>query len=148
MKVLISPDFQKLAGAFDKAAQETKEAVRLQVEMSTRDIRDYAAGHHRFITGSGNTEKSILSKTEGNLGQVWLGSKVAVYLHEGTKPHDIVPRMKKILRFPGKSGLVFTRRVHHPGTSPDQFLYEAAEALTPDIQHRFVRVLDDILGGL
>nr|DAZ15036.1 MAG TPA: Minor capsid protein [Caudoviricetes sp.] len=148
MKVLISPDFEKVSRAFDKSAQAVKAVARVQVKMATRDVRNYAADHHRFTTRSGDTERSIVSEVNGTSGKVWLGTKVAVYLHEGTKPHDIRPRMKKVLRFPVQGGFAFARRVHHPGTPKDQFLYDAAEKISPDIQRRFDRAIDVILGGL
>ncbi len=56
----------------------------------------------------------------------------AIFVHDGTKSHEILPRKKKILRFPGalasgKNGFVFTKAVHHPGTSPDKWMRHAAD---------------------
>jgi hypothetical protein len=38
------------------------------------------------------------------------------YVEEKTKPHVITPKNKKALVFAGKGGMVFARRVNHPGT--------------------------------
>jgi hypothetical protein len=54
-------------------------------------------------------------------------------VHEGSRPHVILPRRKKALRFaPGGSRLsgsprtgskvVFAKRVNHPGNKPNRFL--------------------------
>jgi hypothetical protein len=38
------------------------------------------------------------------------------YQDEGTRPHPIVPRNAKVLRFPAGGRVVYTKRVNHPGT--------------------------------
>ena len=40
----------------------------------------------------------------------------ARYTDEGTRPHLIVPRRAKALRFVKGGRVIFARRVHHPGT--------------------------------
>jgi hypothetical protein len=45
----------------------------------------------------------------------------ARFLDEGTKPHWIVAKHAKFLRFVTGGSLVFRKRVFHPGTSPRQF---------------------------
>jgi hypothetical protein len=55
-------------------------------------------------------------------------SPIALLHHEGSRPHEIVPRRKKVLVFYADSGrgpLVFTRRVRHPGTRPNPYLVSA-----------------------
>lgn len=56
----------------------------------------------------------------------------AVFVHWGTRAHEIRPRDKKALRWPsgqgGKTGFVFARFVHHPGYEGDAWLVEAADA--------------------
>jgi len=55
----------------------------------------------------------------------------ALFVHWGTRPHDIRPRQKKVLRWPGgtggHTGFVFARFVHHPGYAGDAWLVQAAE---------------------
>jgi len=69
----------------------------------------------------------------------------AIYVHEGTNPHEIRPKAKKALAFtvPGGTvtrttktgktstktvlGIVITLSVHHPGTKKNQWLYRAAQ---------------------
>lgn len=54
-------------------------------------------------------------------------SPIALLHHEGSRPHEIVPRRKKVLVFYADSGrgpLVFTRRVRHPGFRGNRFLTE------------------------
>lgn len=53
----------------------------------------------------------------------------AVHEHEGTSPHVIRPRSRRVLRFVGRGGaVVFARRVMHPGTKGSKFLTRALAA--------------------
>lgn len=47
----------------------------------------------------------------------------AVYVHEGTRPHVILPKIKQALYWKGAKYPV--KIVHHPGTSPRKFLEKA-----------------------
>lgn len=49
------------------------------------------------------------------------GVDYAMYHHEGTPPHEIRPRSRSVLRFPGSGGMVYTTVVHHPGTQPNRY---------------------------
>ncbi len=146
--VEITREFDKLVRAFEAAPDQMRDMVRRQVKMAVRDVREYARDHHRFITRSGMTEKSIISKVLDNKGTVYLASDIAIFQHEGTKAHLIVPRSKKVLRFAINKTFVFSKRVRHPGIKADPFLYTAADAMQPVIVSRFAKALDSLLGGL
>lgn len=146
-EISLAVDTDALVRAFESAPAKTRQMVRRQVEMAVRDIREEARDNHRFITRSGAAEKSILSEASENEGSVWLGSAVAVYQHEGTRAHDIVPRNKKVLRFVKNREFIFAKRVHHPGIKADPYLYDAAEKMTPVIISRFSAALDSLLEG-
>ncbi len=146
----LTNDFAKLVQAFELAPDLIKNLVRLQVKMAVRDIKEDARENHKFVTRSGLTEKSIMSRAKDNEGVVMLTSAVARYLHEGTAAHDIVPRHKKVLRFPmaNGQGFIFTKRVRHPGIASDPYLYNAADRQEPLIVKRFSTALDELLRGL
>lgn len=38
------------------------------------------------------------------------------WLDQGTRPHVILPKSRKVLKFSAGGGTVFARRVNHPGT--------------------------------
>lgn len=144
--VELSRSYAKLVQAFETAPDKTSDMVRRQVKMAVRDIQEEARDNHRFITRSGMTEKSIMSKVQDNKGTVYLASDVSVFQHEGTKAHMIVPRFKKVLRFTANKKFVFTKRVQHPGIKADPFLYHAADKMLPTIVSRFEHALDNLLG--
>jgi len=49
------------------------------------------------------------------------------FVEFGTRPHEIRPRHKKVLRFEINGKIVFATRVYHPGTSPKPFFRPALE---------------------
>ncbi len=51
----------------------------------------------------------------------------AVFVHWGTKPHEIRPRRRKVLRWPAGDAFVFARKVRHPGYEGDAYLVRAAD---------------------
>ena len=144
----ITREFDKLVRAFEAAPVQTRVMVRRQVKMAVRDVREYARDHHRFVTRSGMTEKSIMSLAKDNQGTVMLTNNIARWQHEGTKPYVIVPRSKKVLRFAVNKEFVFSKRVRHPGIKADPFLYSAAEKELPKIEKRFQIALDNLAEGL
>nr|DAW34586.1 MAG TPA: Minor capsid protein [Caudoviricetes sp.] len=146
--VEITREFEKLVRAFEAAPVQTRDMVRRQVKMAVRDVREYARDHHRFVTRSGMTEKSIMSEVKENQGTVYLGSSTAVFQHEGTKAHLILPRSKKVLRFAINKSFVFSKRVRHPGIKADHFLYTAADVMQPTIEARFKAALDNLVEDL
>lgn len=148
MQLRITGNFESLVRAFEAAPEKTERLVSLQVKMAVRDIREYAADNHRFVARSGDTEKSIVSKAEGNAGAVWLASPVAVYQHEGTPKHEIVPRNKRALRWAVPGGFAFAKRVNVSGIKPDPYLYKAAEYQEPRIMARCDQALDKLLGEI
>lgn len=52
----------------------------------------------------------------------------AGFVEFDTKPHEIVARRKRFLRFTVGGRTVFARRVRHPGTKGFRFLYNATHA--------------------
>jgi len=62
-------------------------------------------------------------------------------IDSGARPHVIVPRKAKLLRFIGRDGrTVFAKRVNHPGNRPYKFMFFATDAadrvFRQDMAHR------------
>lgn len=129
--------------------------IRQAVKASTIDVRETAQEQHRFTSRTGNLEKAIdyQISNSGMQGVVFLDNDIAKYgpfVHEGTPAHVINPRFKKVLRFVprGGNGFVFARRVFHPGTKSDPFLYDAINRKRGDVYATFAKAtnmaLEDI----
>lgn len=58
------------------------------------------------------------------------------FVTNGTRPHLITPKSRKVLRFSAGGSIVFARSVNHPGTKPNKFDRRALEAIKPIIKAR------------
>lgn len=124
----------------------------LAAKVSTRDVQKTARAKHRFRSRSGNLELAIdtdVQVTSDNevIGVVQIdpnspGGAYGPYVHDGTPPHIIRHRNKQWLRWPDGAGFRFAKMVKHPGTKPDQFIYEAGEANQQHINDVFNRYAD------
>jgi len=106
------------------------------------------------------------AKCEGIIGINPIIAPYGHWVHKGTKAHDIFPKNKKCLRWvtavggkqalgPGTyqnmrngkyragSEFALAKHVHHPGTKPDEFLYQAAERSRGEINAIFGRHVDE-----
>lgn len=128
--------------AFARAPERMSKALRLAMLTVTRDIADHAAHNHRFKSNRGKIEDSIEHKVTGSGDQITgtiqlnpaltmtrSGKGYGEYVHDGTPPHKIRPRDRKKLRWVDGGAFVFAGEVNHPGTDPDPFIYNAADAI-------------------
>ena len=159
-----------LLSALQRFPRETEEEVHRAVVDGTGIVQVEARATHRFVSRPGAAaEKSILTRFPDRMtGEAFLDTDTVPYLrfiHEGTKPHPIFPKnaslakqwlyqkqnagkygipkgSKLVLKWatPG-GGWAFARFVNHPGTKPDQFLYQAAETKRSVVLERFGRAV-------
>lgn len=67
--------------------------------------------------------------------QIEARTSYAMYVHEGTKPHDIRPKRVSTLRWVtagsmyGGGGIHFAKLVHHPGTRAQPFMRRALQEI-------------------
>ena len=87
-------------------------------------------GSKRILQDTGMLRLSVVSRAAPDnvyqMGHDYLKmgtkSKIASFHQEGTKPYDIVPKNKSILRFMTTSGYAFSKLVHHPGLPARPFV--------------------------
>lgn len=97
--------------------------------------------------GRGDAETSIKTSVDvdgGHLtGTVYTALPHAVFLHEGTPPHVVVPRTKMALRWSDGGSFVFAKRSQVAGIQGDPYLYNALAEERASIVSRF-----EAIGGL
>lgn len=123
------------------------------MERSVSKLHNYATTHHRFISRTGTLERAVQSEVidGGFRGVVSLNEGVAGYgpcVHEGSKAHVIRPRNKRVLRWPGKGGFVFSKISHHPGYKGDPFLYDALDDNSAEIDKIFDEEIENAVNQL
>ena len=136
MKVILNVELdsklqQLLTNPQQVLKQETKKALNDALDL----IYQEAKIKHRFKSRTGNLEnaiyKMINSSTVNEVsGEIGIDDRKAPYgkfVHNGTKPHIIMARKAKFLAFMIGNRLVFAKKVNHPGTKPDEFIYNAGK---------------------
>ena len=84
-------------------------------------------------TGMLKASIRVHSHTRTSYGQaVKVGSDLsyALYVHEGTRPHVIIAKPGKMLRFTSKGRVVYSREVVHPGIKPNRYLSDNLELIS------------------
>lgn len=84
------------------------------VKVRTGNLRSSQAPP--ILTNAGTRIIAVLQNT----------ASYSLIVHEGSRPHDILPKRRLVLTgWQYEGAPVFTRRVHHPGTKARPFLRNA-----------------------
>lgn len=131
--------------------------LRQAVKSASEDVAEEARTTHGFTSRTGNLERSITAvlAKDGLKGWVTIDRTRApygVYVHQGYKAFNIVPRYRKVLRWVSGNDFVFARRVHHPAFKGDPFLFAALDKKQADVfkifENRVDAALEEIAKGL
>ncbi len=109
--------------ALDAVAAETRSAFGSVVSGWQHAVRFE-------ISGSGPEERVIATDDD-----------VFGYQNDGTKPHEIRPRRKSILRFQAGGATVWARRVRHPGTKAQLWTVTIGARMQRRLQQRIQQEL-------
>lgn len=107
------------------------------------EVFDFVESRVDTHTKTNTLRDSLFHRREGNdylIGHDLSRAPHAVFVHWGTRPHEIRPRLRKALRWPAGGAFAFAQRVQHPGYEGDPYLRQAARK-APAIFERHVRQL-------
>lgn len=99
-------------------------AMNMISELMQRSPVDHGLLKQWAVTSQSDTEIVIQSPAE-----------YVVYQNYGTRAHDIFPKNKKALYWPGAEHPV--KMVHHPGIEGKHFVEDSIEATMPRLQEFF-----------
>ena len=121
--------------------------LTLMPELLPRKVAEEAYQHALdFVpVRTGRLRQSIHIETHGKEYHVVAGSRIAYYapyVEFGTRPHIILPRRAKVLRFEVRGQVVYARYVHHPGTKPQYFMRRAAERTISELGYIIAEYLE------
>lgn len=121
-----------------------KREIKLAVKEATEEVAARASESHAYHTRTGFLEREGVKtryEDEGYVGVAYLDPRVpyAEAVHNGSRPHEILPKKRQALRWATGEGLGFwfAKRVFHPGYKGDPFLYNALDEMQADIQDIF-----------
>lgn len=103
-----------------------KPDAKLTAELALVMLREQKA---RAPVRTGNLRRSIvLGAVTPRSAQTVARAAYAAAVEYGTRPHTILPRSRKVLKFNVGGREVFARKVNHPGTRPQPFMGPGAAA--------------------
>ncbi len=140
-------DASALVQTLKNAEKKMPGRLREAMDISVRDVQERARKNHRFVTRTGEAEASIETSVDVNGGHltgiVYTALPHAVFLHQGTRSHTVVPRTKMALRWSDGGSFVFAKRSQVAGIQGDPYLYNALADERASIVSRF-----EAIGGL
>jgi hypothetical protein len=103
-ELLLAPDSPVMKELLKRARRVQRNARRMAPGKMGRKVNAVIVGRHVRIESS---------------------HPATMYVIKGTRPHQIRPRYRKVLKFSVKGRTVFARVVNHPGTKKNDFLTKA-----------------------
>ena len=129
-----------VAEAGERLARQALAATAEEIE---DDVMAWAARHH----DQGALHRSVIVRATPDgfeVGTDGQHAPHALFVHWGTRPHRIVPKNKKSLRWAGPNGFAFARGVDHPGYVGDPWLADAAAKAPKLFERHLSRVLKEL----
>jgi hypothetical protein len=111
-------------GAIRRLLRSRSGPARRKLEAKVERVADIARAEAPGHMGE-YIDTRIEEGPRGLQGVITCDHPAVRYVLDGTRPHIIVPRRAKALRFEAGGSIVFAKRVRHPGTRPNNFLARA-----------------------
>jgi HK97 gp10 family phage protein len=125
-----------------KMASELHTAIGRTVQMIERNAKREAPVNKN--KGGGNLRQSIKSEMIGLAkGRVYADANYALFVHEGTRPHTIFAKNKRVLA-DRRNQKMFGRVVNHPGTQANPFLQRAVDSSQDVIDTYFIKAVQNV----
>lgn len=120
-----------------KAYQVSKRLSIRQIVMETA-VRVESGAISRAPVDKGNLKRSMGRKIHqgGMAAEVYNTAEYAPHVEFGTRAHEIRPKKGKLLSWIKGGKRIFARRVRHPGTKAQPFLFPAWESQRPGFLSR------------
>jgi hypothetical protein len=145
MNIKIQFDEKQLLNATKKEPMIALQEINNAIKKSALKIQSLSQRSAPADTGA--LRQSITSRFEPLRGIVQAGAKYAIYVHQGTRPHDIFPVRKRALANVRK-GQFFGKHVKHPGTKANPFMMRSVTQAMPQITNYFRQALSNILNRI
>jgi len=127
----------------------SSKAIEKTTVAAYKNLRFFAKPHYQKRSA---LERNIDYRLKSQAGIVYIKDRnmmvdskygrlnYILFVLKGTKPHTIVPKDRKVLRFKSLSGFVFAKRVRHPGYKGDDFVHKAIKKTFEELD----KILKDI----
>lgn len=131
-----------LKQAPEKTIEYASDAIKRSIAVLQSSAIKEAPVNKQF--GGGNLRQNIRSSLINKLkGVVVSGAQYSIFVHEGTRPHEIRVKQKQVLANK-RTGEFFGRVVRHPGTQANPFMQRAYDKNIYRINQLFMEVVDKV----
>jgi hypothetical protein len=135
-------DGQALQHTFGTARGRFDQLLMRALHRTAELAASYAKLSTLYRSHTGALRSSITETVFGGMGgiagagadmaaRVAATAPFAAFVENGTRPHVILPRRAKVLRFIQNGAVRFSRGVFHPGTEPRPFMAQARDRAEP-----------------
>ncbi len=129
-----------------KFERELKRYMKKNRKEFEHRVNQATAGMHKMAVNNaprknGDLRENIIFGVDDRQleGEVISNAEYSAAVEKGTKPHVIRPVKKKVLANP-ETGEIFGKKVNHPGTTAQPFLYPAWKKAQKDFLKGLRRV--------
>jgi hypothetical protein len=130
-----------LERGFREAPELTERELTATMTLVTQVLEGQVKDAMPKRTGltAASVTSDVWSEPAGVLGVIGSAAPVALFIEEGTRPHEIRAINGKALAFPfGEGGpIVFAKAVHHPGTKPQKIFANTLDRHEADVVREF-----------
>lgn len=140
--VEVTQESQRALGIkLDHAAYGVKQGLRDGINAAIIKLANYIKENElsgQLVNNrTGNLRRAVFSRMltdESGLVGVGQEAPYAVFVNDGTAPHQIVATRAKALRFQLGDKILFRKSVMHPGIKPRQFMEQGLRDMTGEIR--------------
>jgi HK97 gp10 family phage protein len=123
-----------------KAVRKSLETIRTQSLKEAPVNKGFGGGNLRQKISGPRMESKIK-------GMIVSEAPYSAAVHDGSRPHEIRPKQKKVLANK-RTGQFFGQLVHHPGTKPNPFFTRSIEKTKDKVNGYFKKAMDNVLKTL
>jgi hypothetical protein len=125
-------DAKTTAEALKRLESNILSTIRQALGQSAALTAQLARTTNKFKDRTGNLRGSIQRIARSDWHQTvragGRAAKYAIWIEDGSKAHEILPRRAQFLRFEQNGSVRFAKRVFHPGTKATHFMRTARDA--------------------
>lgn len=139
-------NLNELREAFKKSPQITDK----ELQKATKDAGKFilSAEKSEVPIKTGQLRRSITLEYKPITASIYPTVKYAVPVHEGSRPHVILPTKSKVLRFRVGNKWIYARKVNHPGNKPNKFVERTVSKSENPVNDFFSKALENIINYL
>jgi HK97 gp10 family phage protein len=144
------PGLNKLKDALKRFPELTVNEASKAVQKSALTVQSNAIKEAPVNkqTGGGNLRQNIrMNMTSKTRAEITSHAPYSVYVEFGTRPHDINIKYKKVLANK-RTGQIFGKHVHHPGTTANPYMQRALDNSKIKITEFFKTAMLNIVKSL